>query len=88
MQKRKRKETKMKGLQEKETQHTGLFRPIRDLIFQLPVQEQIELSQAIQQQQCTKDFWETHKAISDDFKKAGLKLSDVPKLIAKARKQK
>ena len=69
-------------------QHSPLFMPIRTLIFQLPVEERLEIYHEIQDHDWKKEFWQLHESIGQELKTKGLKVKDIGALIEKVRREK
>lgn len=62
------------------------FDTIRSLVFQLPVERRLELYQEIREKDWQNGFEKASNDISYELKKAGLKATDVPRLIKEYRK--
>ncbi len=68
-------------------QHTALFGPVRNLVFQLPAQERFALYKELHKKEWNERFDDTFEALSKKAKSSGYTAADVPKLIQEVRKK-
>ncbi|MFC1617119.1 hypothetical protein ACFL2K_02765 [Candidatus Margulisiibacteriota bacterium] len=67
--------------------HSQWYMPIRMMIFQLPVEERLELSREIQINDWKKGFSQVRKKLSKKMKASKYKKEDIPHLIDEVRKE-
>ncbi len=70
-----------------EKSYTPLFRPVRTLLFQLPVEERLEILEEVRRHDWKAEFHALRSDVSAELKSTGLKQEDIPALIERVRKK-